>query len=299
MYQDVERYRYKDNLVYVKKFQNLDQFLVEVRDNRNLNPIFQSEQSTNGDASFTETKSYEEAWNLCRFTMNQGFDRFYQKFCSLNYKMDYQEKKVDIFNVTGYVPNVPRYLLGIPTCMRSYRVEKKDETISIYMNMAYSCYQNKEQIENRGILVLNLIEYLETQGYHVNLFTYDFGTCDNEKILMIVPLKTKDEKLNIKKTYFPLVHPSFLRRLLFRAQEKMPVQRKMWAYGYGSPVEYEEAVKFFDLYHREFDKEKIIYISTPNEMGIKGQNLEEDFDHFLETINRNYQNREKAKQKVK
>ena len=79
----------------------------------------------------------------------------------------------------------------------------------------------------------------------------------------------------------------------------MPVQRKMWAYGYGSPVEYEEAVKFFDQYHRQFDKEKVIYISTPNEMGIKGQNLEEDLDHFLEAINRNYQNREKAKQKVK
>ncbi len=300
MYRDINKIFYKDSIVYVKKFNNLDHFLEEVIDCNGINPIFSSKSSTNGDKSFTGTDSYEEAWNLCRFTMNQGFSQFYQKFQSLKYKMSFEEKKEDVYSVVGYVPNVPRYLLGIPTNMRSYRNLQANETISIYMNMAYSCYQTHSQIENRGVLVLNLISFLENKGYHINLFTYDFSECENEKILMIVPIKTKDEKLNIKKAYFPLVHPSFLRRLLFRAEEKMPVKNRMWNHGYGCPVEYRKAIDFFEYDSQDFSQEKTLYISTPNEIGINGANIDEDFEAFIEALNTYYQkSEERRKQKEK
>ncbi len=299
MFSHVTKIPYKDSTVYIMNFKNLDHFLEEVKDDFELNPIFENEHSLTGDASFTGTSSYEEAWKLCRFTMNKGFEQFYKKFQSLNYKLSYHEKKIDSFSVVGYVPSVPRYLLGIPTSMHSYRTEKEEKAIHIYMNMAYSCYQNEKQIENRGLIVLNLVTYLESRGYKVDLFTYEFSACDDEKILITVPIKTALEKLNIKKAYFPLVHPSFLRRLLFRAKEKMPVKNWEWKYGYGYPMEYQEAVQFFDYYHPDFEKEKTLYISTPSEMGVKGENLDLDFDRFLETLNTNYQNREKQKVKTK
>ncbi len=288
MYKDVTLFPYQSSIVYVKKFLDLEDFLLQIKD-KEINPIFNTRMSSEfGSYQFTQTKSYEEAWDLCRYTMDEGFDNFYKKFAKLSYKVDELEQKENKYSVTGFSPSVPRFLLGIPFNMKSYGITNKPQKINIYMNLGYSAFQGKEEIEARGIIILNLMRFFENINIKVALYTYDFSQENTEKSLILIPLKTVNEKINVKKLYFPLVHPSFLRRLIFRAQEKMPYRDSGWSHGYGYPVLYEAAINFFKTYKEYFEKEKTIYISTPSEMNIHGNNLEEDFESFIKVLNSKY-----------
>lgn len=284
---DIELMTFKKYKVYIKKYMDLNDFLQTICDTK-INPIFYNPASTRPGKEFSGTNSFEEAWNLCRFTMNDGFEDFSSLYSKIKYEIDYLEKKIADYSVVGYNPNVPRYLLGLPTNMNSYSYEQNERIINIYMNAGYPYFQTHNQVKHRGILVLNLIDYLEKKGYKVNFYNYDLSKIENEMCLVVVPLKLWNERMNIKKMYFPLVHPSFLRRLLFRAEELLPLQNYEWRKGYGIALEYEEACEFFSKYTEGFDNDKIIYISTPKEMNIKGIDIKEDFENFKEIINKKY-----------
>lgn len=297
MYNDVQLINYEDYLVYKKEFIDLNDFLLNIKD-ENINPIFKNTfASKTGDYSFTETDSYETAWNLCRFTMDEGFNQFMHNFNKLKYEIVYFNKLTNNYSPVGFSPSVPRYLLGIPTTMINHKLEKNDATINIYMNLAYNCYEGRKQIENRGLIVLYLVDFLEKKGFKVNLNTYELSRVQDEICFIIIPLKRYYEKINFKKLYFPIVHPSFLRRLLFRAKEKMPLKNYNWSYGYGETMKYDCVTNFLKFYEQEFNKNSVIYISTPSEMNIKGNSLVEDFKNFITIINSKYDvTEEKIKQ---
>ena len=51
-----------------------------------------------------------------------------------------------------------------------------------------------------------------------------------------IRIKGADEKLNISKTAFPLIHPSMLRRLIFRFIEVYPDVTSNFTSTYGMPI---------------------------------------------------------------
>lgn len=276
--------------VHIAKFDNLDDFLNYVRDEK-VSYLFKNHlHSISGDMEFTGTRSYKDAWNLCRYTMNEGFSDFAEKFDSLQYYIDLEERKVNNNSVYGYLPNVPRFLLNIPTSMHSYQMEKNNPTIHIYMNYGYEAMTSIDAVRNRGVIVLSLIQYLEKKGFNVNFYGFDLGytRSHSEGLFVEIPMKKEYEKINLKLLYFPLVHPSFLRRLLFRVTEKMPLTSDEWLNGYGVPATYEESVKFIKNYRKQFDSNDIIFISTPNELKIYGNNLKDDYDRAISIINKKY-----------
>ena len=93
------------------------------------------------------------------------------------------------------------------------------------------------------IKTLQIINKLESQGYRCNLNVF---WCISEKslryslnckiIAVKIKVKSSSEKLNISKLAFPLVHPSMLRRLLFRFIEVYPNVTKGFFGCYGYPV---------------------------------------------------------------
>ena len=188
MFNDVQIFNYQlyddRKVVYYKNFRDLNDFLESVL-NENINPIFSRKSSSNNDYKFSKTNSYKEAWNLCRFTMNEGFDTFYSLFRSLNYSFSNSLKIVNSFSTVGYTPSVPRYLKGIPTSMHCYREEYTDKVVNIYINSAYSAYQNHNEIINRGVLVLNLVNYLENQNIKVNILRGNIISFKNGFIFLL------------------------------------------------------------------------------------------------------------------
>ena len=107
------------------------------------------------------------------------------------------------------------------------------------------------------------------------------SVCSDEIVnIEILLKKPTDAMLDLKKCYFPIAGPEFLRRILFRVLESMPVKNN-WNYGYGRALEEEEFRKFFEL------KDSDLVVSTPNEIGICGDNMYSDTARLIDNLDLN------------
>jgi len=274
-----------NSIVFKYDFDSLDEFLKELITKEINKKIFPRKESINGSVNFTGTNSFEEAWNLCKFTYDDGYKRFSDLVKRVQFNYENHERVRHIYRPAGSSANISRFLCGIPDNMHSKQFFYDKPVINIYFNYAYNCHVTEKQIRNRGILTLALINYLENvKKFNVNFNFISIVKECNEVIYIKVKLKNKDEKLKIKKCYFPIVHPSFLRRLTFRAMEIIPYLQNDWDPGYGRALTYEESKKYIE----EDNIERTIYISTPDELGIEGRNIEEDAKKFIEMINSKY-----------
>lgn len=167
---------------------------------------------------------------------------------------------------------------GVPDCMIRYKQDSDPKHITIYFQLGYPHYTEQSQIMNRGIATINLIQSLEDKGYIVDLKVFELSSCNDEFIDITVNLKNTDEILNISKCYYPFVSKEFLRRLLFRVLESAPVENS-WGYGYGRSANNDEIRDFYKL------KDRDIVISTPQELGIKGENIYEDTISLFKNLN--------------
>lgn len=283
---------YNGVTLYISNFRDLNSFLESITD-ENINDIFINRfASVNESFDFTQTSSFKEAWDLCRFSWDEGFANFYNLFRKVKYifTKDYVTERD--FLPVGYLPNIPRYLKGIPTSMYTYKKVEATKMLNIYMQTDYNSYQTKEQIINRGVLTLNLINYLESNSIKVNFLLISVSIQNNEIAMIKIPLKNAYERLNLKKCYFPIVHPSFLRRLCFRAEELMPLTDEDWASGYGRTLSFKEVD---DILKQECFNTDYIYISTPEELNIYGENLLDDLENFIDSLNSNYDLERKLK----
>ena len=289
-------YNYK---IFKCEYYSLDDFLQTII-KKPINYLIFDNPSSNNELNneWYGTNSFKEAWELCKYTYDEKFEEFRNKINKVSFKLYNKYKYIDCYKQVGSSVNIPRYLFGIPNNMRNKEQVLTSPTVNIYYQIAYSSMTESEQIRNRGILTLALINYLENvKHYKVNLNFFEMAECDNEIIYITINLKKEDEKLKIKKCYFPIVHPSFLRRLIFRAKEIIPNLENNWEVGYGKAINYEKAKL---LIENENKNEKVInsiYISTPYELGIEGKNIEEDMDSFIRTINEKYNILEEVKQK--
>ena len=280
----IDKIRKNGYVIYKHEYVNLIDFLDALLSNKINYDIFGTQPSSDdNDYSFRQTYNFNEAWNMCRFGYNEGFEEFRDEIRKIEFQYVYKFRKINAYKPVGGSPSVPRYLLGLPDNMHYKQKINDKKIIDIYFNIAYDSCTTTKQIINRGILTLALINYLEkTSFFGINLHFVELARCGDEILYLDIPLKNDRENLNIKKCYFPIVHPSFLRRLCFRAFEITPVQNS-WNYGYGTPLTFDDAKFVIDD-----NLDNSIYISSPREMGIMGNNLLEDLDQFINTINSKY-----------
>lgn len=208
--------------------------------NSPLNEVFRWEtlSSVKGTQSFTQTKSYEEATSLFK----NGWDSMAQNIThQLNVKkcqtLDTHVQKV-MFDVIGFQASVPRYLQGIPTNMVNKKlVPIKQKVITLNKDISYNAMTSTQDIIDASIQTLQLIKKIEAQGIRVNLnLIFGVKAGGNTEVVKI-RLKSANERINISKLAFPLVHPSMLRRLLFRYIEVAPTVTKGFRWGYGYPLD--------------------------------------------------------------
>lgn len=277
-------YKKDYNTIFRCKYDSLEEFLNALITKKINTNIFPYPLSINEDYNFSKTKSFKEAWELCKYTYDDGYKNFSDKVKHISFKLENTYKEIDVYKPVGSSVNVPRFLFGIPDNMRSKEIVYERPVVNIFFQEAYNCQTTHEQIMNRGIFTLALINYLENaKKYRVNFSFFELLKYDNEVIYITMCLKNKNENLKLKRCYFPLVHPSFFRRLIFRAEEIIPNLQNDWSNGYGVPLEFKECKRYL-----EEDTSKSIYISTPQELGIYGYDINEDIKNFINNINQKY-----------
>ena len=143
-----------------------------------------------------------------------------------------------MFDVVGFQASVPRYLQGIPTNMVNKKlVPIKQKVITLNKDISYNSMTSTQDIIDASIQTLQLIKKIEAQGIRVNLNLILGVKANGNTEVVKIRLKSANERLNISKLAFPLVHPSMLRRLFFRYIEVAPTVTKGFKWGYGHPLD--------------------------------------------------------------
>lgn len=225
--------------IYMEEYNSISEF-VQTINSKPQNPEITSKQSEFGGYTFTGTNDYNEAENL----LLHGWVEESEKLNEMLKLKVLKEKSVkNIYDVAGFQCSVPRYLQGIPTNMINQKViTKKQKVITITKNISYSTYVRKETIEEESVKVLQLVNSLEKQGYRVILNVTMICKSKKGGIILCnkVRIKNASERLNLSKISFPMVHPSYLRRILFKWIETFEYTTKSFDTNYGVPVKCED-----------------------------------------------------------
>ena len=239
-----------------------------------------SQKNSEADIEWTKTESFEEALKLFEFGWYEDFDKFLVQKKQIDKHFPYVANKKTYHNyVCGSVPNVVNAINNLPLSMRKKYDDKNPQNIiTIYYNFGYPAITTQNQIFNNGLLTLSLIDFFDSLGYRVDLKFYEIGKSGNQILYVDTILKSSGEKINLQKFYFAFCNPSFLRRLMLRVTETVPGLNRSWTVGYGICMRTDEIKKILGI------DENNIFINWPEQMGVKGENIEEDIEAFLNTI---------------
>ena len=275
--------KFHDDELIEYKFDSIWSLFQHLKQSKITKPFQKDRSSESGSFEFTGTKNYTEAERLCLY----GGDKSeFEKFMYLKESLDdtlieKQVRTIQYNDFVGDTPNVPMYLMGHPLNMIRQKKEEfsEDKIIDIYFNISVSSSVEKSQIFNRGIIALTLIDHLESLGYKVNLHLFELSTSDDQICLYEFNLKEIDQPTDYRTLFFPLTHPSFLRRIIFRLVETTPELNSSWADGYGKPANWLLIRDVFDI---EQGNKFVFY--SPDDMGIYGADLEEDFKRCMSRL---------------
>lgn len=221
------------NTIYIEEYNSISEF-VQTINSRQQNPNMKSQTSEYGSYTFSGTKNYKEAEDLLLHGWTEESEKLNEML-----KLKSLDKKYvkNTYNVAGFQCSVPRYLQGIPTNMINQKVTtKKQKIVTITKNVSYSASVKKEIIEAESIKVLQLVNNLEKQGYRVALNVVCIANRKNTVLCNKVRIKNANERLNLSKVSFPMVHPSYLRRIIFKWIETFEYTTKLFDETYGAPV---------------------------------------------------------------
>ena len=211
----------------------------------------------------------------------KDFDNFLESVEVLrDASLDYSDNRKLIKGIYGGVPLASLVAAGIPECMIRYDRRKEAKVRNVYFSLSYNCRTVTEQIKNRGLAMLYILDALEKNGDIINFKANEISKFESEIVNIEVVLKKGgDPFLNIEKCYFPFVGKEFLRRILFRVLESLPLKEQGWQSTYGMVMNDEEIRKFLNL------KKEDLLIPEPREIGIRGNNIYEDTLKMLEYLN--------------
>lgn len=176
------------------------------------------------------TKSFEEATDLFKNGWQVGAEELTKRLKIAETQKDVQMVYKNILSVCGFQAIVPLYLQGVPNNMVNKKmVPIKNKVITINKVISVSSSVSSETMKQESIKCFQIIKKIEASGIRVNL-NLMMGT---GHACVKIRLKSANEKLNISKLAFPLVHTSMFRRLYFRFIETYPTIPKNFTYGYG------------------------------------------------------------------
>ena len=237
--------------VFVSEYNSISEFVKEIESKKTV-PMFKgleaSQLAEKGRKGWYGTSNYNEARGLLTNGWDAGAKNLNTKLKIANAKMQDKEVKRAVYDLVGFQASVPRYLQGIPQNMINKRtVKQKAKVITLNKSVSYAALVNPDKIMEDSIKFLQIVQSLEKQNVRVNVNVIWMCEKGREKIFYKIKIKSANERLNISKLSFPLTHPSFLRRIMFKSLEvEERITDSRWATGYGIPCDASTINKYTD-----------------------------------------------------
>lgn len=220
-----------DKIKNVSYFETIDEYTNFLEESESM----RYGSSDDDDYNFTGTHSLKEALELCKY----GDEDLRKYIYKQNLKFDNVDslnkvRRSTVNDVVGFIPNVPNYVLGIPTNMiRDNCTMINSKVLNVFINISAAWDVNKEDIKRNAAKYVCAINRLEEEGYRCNVYAGSAGERGDRKNLLVVKIKSDKEPMNLAKMAFPLCHPSMLRRLKLKWMETIPID---FGSGYGQPI---------------------------------------------------------------
>lgn len=267
--------------VYNLKFFGIKDLYDYLKSNPEVNTRIFSEQ-----ASLREDRNFSgEPLDVSIEYLLNGYVKDFENFLQANKKLqngltEYIETyKMERSMFVG-APIAPLVAANVPKCRFAMKPVHELEVRNIYYNLSYPHKTQTDQIRNRGLITLFIIQALEARGVMVNFKAFELSKCGNEIFHLSLDLKKQGEEvLNIQKCYFIMVAKEFLRRILFRVLESSDVTDLEWGDGYGESFNKLECKEFLNA------KDHDIIITRPRELNIMGEDLYEDTLNMIKALN--------------
>ncbi len=270
-YPVTEMIPYKFMKIYKVSFKSLGELYMYLSEDPEVNKkVFAKQHSIIGDSFFAGVP-FEKALEYCL----GGYEGDYNVVLKMQKELEkYVPVKVHSRrmerSVAGSHPNVPAFVAGSPKAMYRRERAKEKKFCTVYFNLACPSQTTHSAILNRGVLSLSLVKLLESEGIGVNFKVFMGVYIRNEIFVFEISLKSPQELLNAKKCFYPICSREFVRRIVFRVMESVPFECSEWYPNYGIALSDGQFRNIFDI------SQKNMVISSPDEMGITGENLFSD-----------------------
>lgn len=231
----MKEYKTKKSSWKIVEFGSLKEFYDYIQNTPTNNAFkheydLSSQRYDEGSNPWHGTNTWNEATELFIKGWQFGAETLNKKLKALETSKEVQMISKSIIDVCGFQPIVPLYLQGVPTNMVNRRlVPVKNKVITINKTVCCSSSVKPETLMNESAKCFMIIKKIEATGIRVNLNLM----MSSGHACLKIRLKSANEKLNISKLAFPLVHPAMFRRLFFRFIEVYPTYPHYFTCGYG------------------------------------------------------------------
>ncbi len=223
----MEKYTTQNNnrRCYWREFESYDE-LIDIARNRLKNGQDDyGNSSITGDYSFTGTKNMAEAIELAEAGWADGTDKIRKVAESIEVPQDNTNDSHRIVvkhNLAGEEPDIGLFVQGQPEHMIEFYDTQQTvgKIINLFVAVSQGWKVEKACIVNRGATILAAIEALQTRGYSLGLYAVEQTFGDSSSLFSYsIPLIEPGQITNIDTIGFAIMHPSFLRRFIFAANE--------------------------------------------------------------------------------
>jgi hypothetical protein len=206
-----------------------------------------SQQTGEHAEEFSKTANYREANELFMYGDRERMKLIQNAGVSTKaLKLNTTKCRRELYSsVCGVFPHVPNAVAGVPTSMiniRQTRPQKK--VLNVCYSMSCSHDVKAADMITAASRFVSACQKIEAAGVRTNIYLAYMAYDGKHTVVFAVRIKSASQPFNVLKIAYPLIHPSMLRRHMFRALEITPDVPECFASGYGYPIRYEnEAMK--------------------------------------------------------
>ena len=230
---------------FSKVYESIDELLNQVSD-KSI-PDWKSEHDESYLASDTRAKDWngnvtlKQAIKLARFGWREGRDTMHKELEVAHRSTKFERLPTHTYDVAGYIPDVPLFISGEPAHMQTPVGNHlgMQKTLEFVVHLGANSNISDKRMMRKGSAILSLVDKLEDSGLscHVQGVTFTKSNEDKSVFYLEFPIKKAGVPMDIDRCAYALVHPSFLRRIKFRAMEQEPTGYKAFQSGYGCSSE--------------------------------------------------------------
>lgn len=190
--------------------------------------------------NWSGTDSFQDAIDLMRNGWSLGAKKLEKSLKVSQSSMQVKTEAKQVLSMCGYQAVVPLYLNGVPNNMINKKLTPvKQKVVTINKVLSASCSVSSKTLEDESVKCFQIIKKIEESGIRVNLNL----VISTGHVCTKIRLKSANERLNVSKLAFPLVHVSMFRRLYFKFIEVFPTIPLSYTWGYGRVPEEKEFKK--------------------------------------------------------